>query len=333
MRSMADVGVTFDEGSTHARVVSQRTLSALPWSADLGKKLARAVFLWRGDITRLRVDAIVNAANSRLLGGGGVDGAIHRAAGPELLESCRRLNGCDTGHAKSTAGFALPAAHVIHTVGPMYYSHSPQAADKLLRSCYRSVLREADQLGVKSLALCSVSTGVYGYPVEEASCIALEEVRKHLVHCRAADNTNGKEALPAAAEARSSNDLSGAKEDTDSSSGGATFDSRAMACVDNSDGDGLSPSRSQIERVVFCVFDQAATKAYASAMPAFFPADGIVPVYVGGSAGEAFVASDGVGSGSAGEAGDASDGVGSGSAGEAGDASDGVGRLSVDMME
>jgi O-acetyl-ADP-ribose deacetylase len=133
----------------------------------------------RDDITRRRVDAIVNAANSTLLGGGGVDGAIHRAAGPELLEECRKLRGCRTGEAKITRGHRLQAKHVIHTVGPVYGEERGREAE-LLASCYRESLTLAWQHGCKSVAFPSISTGAYGYPLEEASRIALKTIREFI---------------------------------------------------------------------------------------------------------------------------------------------------------
>ena len=133
----------------------------------------------RDDITRRHVDAIVNAANSTLLGGGGVDGAIHRAAGPELLEECRRLRGCRTGEAKITGGHRLPAKHVIHTVGPVYGEQQGREAE-LLASCYRQSLGLARQHGCKTVAFPSISTGAYGYPLEEASRIALSTIREFI---------------------------------------------------------------------------------------------------------------------------------------------------------
>lgn len=131
-----------------------------------------------GDITKLEVDAIVNAANTRLLGGGGVDGAIHRAAGPALLEECRGLGGCPTGEARITSGYELPARFVIHAVGPVWRDgHSGEA--ELLEGCYRHCFRLARDNEVRSIAFPAISTGVYGYPKTQAAEIALRVMREH----------------------------------------------------------------------------------------------------------------------------------------------------------
>jgi len=149
---------------------SQGKRSDYTTNEDFNRKLA----LWQGDMTKLEIDAIVNAANESLLGGGGIDGAIHRAAGRELVKECRTLKGCETGNAKITAGYDLPAKHVIHTVGPIGENSDA------LKSCYKRCMEVLVENGLRTICFCCVSTGIYGYPPSKAAVVALQTVRSWL---------------------------------------------------------------------------------------------------------------------------------------------------------
>nr|XP_023405670.1 O-acetyl-ADP-ribose deacetylase MACROD2 [Loxodonta africana] len=149
-------------------------------ASQVKKSLSEKVSLYRGDITLLEIDAIVNAANGSLLGGGGVDGCIHRAAGPCLLAECRNLNGCDTGHAKITCGYDLPAKYVIHTVGPIARGHINGSHKEDLANCYKSSLRLVKENNIRSVAFPCISTGIYGFPNEPAAVIALGTIKEWL---------------------------------------------------------------------------------------------------------------------------------------------------------
>ncbi|NPE27521.1 O-acetyl-ADP-ribose deacetylase [Methanococcoides sp. SA1] len=141
--------------------------------------LSERIVITKDDIVKLNVDAIVNAANNSLLGGGGVDGAIHKAAGPQLLEECRVLDGCLAGEAKITSGYRLPAKYVIHTVGPIW-KEGASGEDNKLAKCYRNSLKVAVKNGVRTIAFPSISTGAYGFPVEKAATIAMREITAFL---------------------------------------------------------------------------------------------------------------------------------------------------------
>jgi O-acetyl-ADP-ribose deacetylase (regulator of RNase III) len=153
----------------------------------MDKDILNKIEIKQGDITKLEMDAIVNAANKSLLGGGGVDGAIHRVAGPELLAECRTIGGCPTGEARITKGYNLPARHVIHTVGPVY-SGKPQDS-RLLTNCYENSLKLAVENNVKSIAFPAISCGVYGYPIEDACKIAVNTACNFLKTNKGVDKT------------------------------------------------------------------------------------------------------------------------------------------------
>lgn len=163
--------------------VANSTLKSLNGKVKPSAAINNKIVFLRGDLTKLKVDAIVNAANRSLLGGGGVDGAIHRAAGHELLEACYPLNGCATGDAKITPGFRLPAKFVIHTVGPVYDDLDPQESNYLLGSCYARSLEVAVKNApeqIRTIAFCAISTGIYGFPSMAASAQAVQAVRRFL---------------------------------------------------------------------------------------------------------------------------------------------------------
>ncbi|KAK0484017.1 A1pp-domain-containing protein [Armillaria novae-zelandiae] len=174
-----DMPIVLERIPTLAQLFKQAVIKAVEKPKyPIDSTLLDRISLFQGDITKLSVDSIVNAANKSLLGGGGVDGAIHAAAGRGLLEECRGLNGCETGQSKITKGYKLPSTHVIHTVGPIYSSKDRETKAEQLASCYRTSLELAVKNSLKHIAFPSISTGIYGYPIEDATHVALQEVRQ-----------------------------------------------------------------------------------------------------------------------------------------------------------
>ncbi|GAA5954003.1 hypothetical protein JCM3765_000721 [Sporobolomyces pararoseus] len=177
VQQLKNIKVMYEEGTTLVGWPQEEQEQVLyPYDEKLNEK----VYIWKGDITTLEVDCIVNAANKSLLGGGGVDGAIHSAAGPSLRKECQKLHGADTGETKLTSGHRLPALHIAHTVGPIYSRIKKAECEKLLRSCYKGTLDLCVENGLKSVAFSGISTGIYGYPIEDAAKVACDEVRKFL---------------------------------------------------------------------------------------------------------------------------------------------------------
>ena len=210
-----------------------------PFGCDAA--LNARVAQWSGDMTALEIDGIVNAANTRLLGGGGIDGAIHRAAGRGMLEECRALCGCSTGQTKVTAGHALPAKHVLHTVGPI--GEKPAA----LASCYRTCLEQAARHGMRAVCFCCISTGIYGYPNRAAAHVALRTAREWLQAAHAAaDDGDG--------------DGGGG------GGGGAGSGGSAAAAVAPT-----ASARRGVQRIVFCTFMPEDARLYAQLLPRYFP--------------------------------------------------------------
>jgi O-acetyl-ADP-ribose deacetylase (regulator of RNase III) len=227
-----------------------------PVDAALNAKVS----LLRGDITSLEIDGIVNAANSSLMGGGGVDGAIHSAAGPLLESACRPLGGAETGETKVTAGFALPAKYILHTVGPV------ERGDRQLRSCYRTSLDLALKHGMRTVAFCCVSTGIYGFPLKRATHIALDETRKVMDSLK-----NGTYRMPPASDDDEDDDDETNGDGAETDAAASTEDSAAAAPA------ALvrpQPTLASIDRIIFCVFTAEEVQCYEGLLPSYFPIDG-----------------------------------------------------------
>lgn len=270
-------GDRFSERGSFMSFFSRRpTLSFDPTDKmaryDVDDILNKKIALIRGDITTLEVDGIVNAANSSLMGGGGVDGAIHSAAGPLLENECRQLNGAETGETKITRGYALPAKHILHTVGPV------ERGDRQLRACYRSSLDLCIKNNLKTVAFCCISTGIYGFPLKRATHIALDEARKFLNSLQngtyvcgpLADNTDRY-------EKRKMNKESDEKQEEDSAA--TTSSSSSVTTATNVSAQQQQQPQAQpgidaIEKIVFCVFTAEELQCYENLLPTYFPIQG-----------------------------------------------------------
>ncbi|KAF3917410.1 P123 protein [Orbilia brochopaga] len=275
----------YAEGRLDASIA---TPSNLPPSAKFNDML----ILTQNDLTRLECDAIVNAANKSLLGGGGIDGAIHRVAGPRLYDECRALDGCETGEAKITKGHKLPARHIIHTVGPVYWTHKDAGEDPgaLLKQCYTNSLDLARKNGCETIAFPCISTGIYGYPSKQATIVACHAVREYLEMQEAEGADIKKEAKEDEKEeektAKIEEEAGGVKlaaedgensgkenESADGAVAGPSASADAIeAATDAKQEEGTEkPVLVKIKKVVFCTFMDKDLAAYDNIVPAFFP--------------------------------------------------------------
>ncbi|KAK6346889.1 hypothetical protein TWF696_006991 [Orbilia brochopaga] len=286
--TLSTVTKLYAEGRLDASIA---TPSTLPPSA----KFNDMVILVQMDLTRLDCDAIVNAANKSLLGGGGIDGAIHRVAGPRLYDECLDLRGCETGEAKITKGYKLPARHIIHTVGPVYWTHKDKGEDPgiLLKSCYTASLDLARQNGCETVAFPCISTGIYGYPSRHAAIVACQTVREYL-EAQEREDADAKKEVKEEEEKKDGQveeEEGGVKlvaEDNDKAGKenkpGATpvaapstppagvADSKAKTSIKREKtAEEKKPMLTKIKKVVFCTFLDKDLAAYDNVVPAYFP--------------------------------------------------------------